>query len=264
MDWHYSEGTQKKGPVSDAELDRLLQSGGINDDTLIWRAGMTDWQPLKIARAGTGGASPGNACVECGKLFPPDEMVKLNNSWVCAQCKPIFLQRLAEGTTVPSAGTLWRTNKKVVAKTGTIFPDRCIKCNAPANGFRLKRVLYWQHPAYLLLLLCNLLVLLVVILIVRKKAVVEIGLCGAHRARRKRGIIIGLSGLFGGIILIIGGIVFHSGIMVVAGLISLIGISIYGLILARTLSPTKIDKEYVWASGCSREFLEALPEWHGK
>ena len=74
---------------------------------------------------------------------------------------------------MPSTGSLWRMNKRLVTRTETVFPDRCIKCNAPANGFRLKRTLYWQHPAYYFLLLCNLLVLLIVILIVRdRKSVV--------------------------------------------------------------------------------------------
>jgi hypothetical protein len=36
------------------------------------------------------------------------------------------------------------------------------------------------------------------------------------------------------------------------------------VILARTINPTKIDKEYVWATGCHHDFLEGLPEWRGK
>jgi hypothetical protein len=263
MDWFYSDGDQKSGPFTDAQIEGLLRAGKINESTLVWCVGMTEWQALNVARAEAAAGRTGNACAECGKVFPPNDLVKLNNSWVCAQCKPIYLQRLAEGATIPSSGSLWRTNKKVVARTETIFPDRCIKCNAPANGFRLKRVLYWQHPAYLLLLFCNLLILLIVVLIVRKKAVVHIGLCERHRARRKQGIIIGLSGLIGGIVLIIGAIVSQSWLMGIAGAVALLGGSIYGVILARTISPTKIDKEYVWATGCHRDFLEGLPEWRG-
>ncbi|HYF51328.1 MAG TPA: RDD family protein [Planctomycetota bacterium] len=44
------------------------------------------------------------ACYECGKGFSREEMVNFGNSWVCATCKPIFMQKLKEGVNV--AGTL--------------------------------------------------------------------------------------------------------------------------------------------------------------
>lgn len=44
------------------------------------------------------------ACYECGKSFSQDEMVQYSGSWVCAGCKPVFLQKLKEG--VPVKGTL--------------------------------------------------------------------------------------------------------------------------------------------------------------
>ena len=89
----------------------------------------------------------------CGKAFPAEEIVTLNHSPVCAQCKPMFLQRMQESANMPSLLNLWQENKKLVARSETVFPDRCIKCNAPAGGSRLKRTLYWAHPAYLLLIL---------------------------------------------------------------------------------------------------------------
>jgi len=106
MTWYYHSGGQQQGPVSDAELDNLLQSGRINHSTPVWREGMADWQPLSAARPGGSpmmSAVPGAAmCVECGRSFPPDELVTLNKSLVCAQCKPVFLQRMTEG--LPASG----------------------------------------------------------------------------------------------------------------------------------------------------------------
>jgi uncharacterized RDD family membrane protein YckC len=41
-------------------------------------------------------------CTECGKSLPVDELIRHGNAYVCASCKPIFLQRLAEGVRIPS------------------------------------------------------------------------------------------------------------------------------------------------------------------
>jgi hypothetical protein len=250
MNWFYSLHGQQCGPVSDPQLDDLLRSGKINATTLVWREGMTDWQPLSQARLAapqlTGDGASGGFCVECGKAFPEDELVYVNRSWVCAKCKPILLQRLVEGAALPSGGGLWRMGKRLVTISETPFPDRCVKCNSPADGFRLKRVLYWQHPAYYLFLLCNLLILLIVILIVRKKAILHVGLCEKHRAKRKRGLIIGWSSLAAGAGLLICGAGLSSGwAALVGGLVLLVG-GITGAAMATIITPTKITKEHVW------------------
>lgn len=52
MTWHYAVDGGQRGPVDDGELDRLLASGDITPDTLVWRAGMAGWQPLRDARTG--------------------------------------------------------------------------------------------------------------------------------------------------------------------------------------------------------------------
>ena len=50
MTWYYAIGNERQGPVDDAELDRLIASRTITPETLVWRAGMADWQPLAQAR----------------------------------------------------------------------------------------------------------------------------------------------------------------------------------------------------------------------
>jgi hypothetical protein len=267
MTWFYASDGQQNGPVSDEQLDELLRSGKINYATLVWREGMTDWQPLNLAARPVAtspppGTASGATCAECGKIFPLDDLIQLNCFWVCARCKPIFLQRISEGAALPTSG-LWRAEKRLVTRSETSFPDRCIKCNAPANGFRLKRVVYWQHPAYYLLLLCNLLVLLIVVLIVRKKAVLHIGLCETHRAQRKQGMIIGWSSLLGSVVLLIVSANINSGWTALAGVLVLLVGGIYGAIRARTITAVKMTKENVWVTGCHRDFLAELPEWLG-
>jgi hypothetical protein len=267
MLWYYAADGQQLGPVSDAALDALLREGKINNATLIWREGMPDWQPLAMARPTTTPPPPpfssgltGSRCVECGQIFPPNQLISVNKSLVCAACKPVFLQRVAEGGTLPSSSGLWRQGKKIVTVSDTIFPDRCVKCNGPAHGFQLKRVLYWQHPAYYLLLLCNLLVLLIVVLIVRKKAVVYIGLCEAHRKQRKVAIAVCTIGLLGGVVVMCAAAGMSSGWLALAGLAVFITGGVWGVVKGRTIAATKIDKENVWVSGAGKDFLDQLPE----
>lgn len=118
MNWFYAAGGQQQGPVDEAQLDALIASGQVKPDTLVWREGMANWQPLRDARP-TSGPSPAStpappvltaaagevACVECGKSFARDNAIQYGTTWVCANCKPVFLQRLREGAT-PSAQAL--------------------------------------------------------------------------------------------------------------------------------------------------------------
>lgn len=124
MNWFYAQDGQQAGPVEDGELDRLVQTGTINTTTLVWHSGMTSWQPYIQARsvapaayAGAGGAAavsayanapapaPGQLrCSECTRVFPADEVVQIEGLNVCADCKPIVLQKLREGVRPMGAG----------------------------------------------------------------------------------------------------------------------------------------------------------------
>ncbi len=66
---------------------------------------MSDWnsnpEPNPVPPPlGTAGGGATRVCVECGKLFAADEMIKHGDSYVCAGCKPIFMQKLAEGARI--------------------------------------------------------------------------------------------------------------------------------------------------------------------
>jgi hypothetical protein len=57
--------------------------------------------------------------------------------------------------------------------------------------------------------------------------------------------------------------VFDSGWYVLAGLLVMLIGGITGGVIARNVSATKIDKDYVWLSGAHPDFLAELPEWPG-
>jgi uncharacterized RDD family membrane protein YckC len=101
MTWYYVESNQQRGPFSDADFQNLVRGGTIGPDTLVWREGMAEWQPYRIvASSGYTPGAPGTGtvvCAECGRTFPPEEVVRIGHAQVCAGCKPVAVQRLQEG-----------------------------------------------------------------------------------------------------------------------------------------------------------------------
>jgi len=114
MPWYYAEAGQQTGPVDDAQFDQLVQSGRIQPETLVWREGMTNWQPYNQVGSSTAGAAssagaatavattaPSEAvCAECGGVFNIQDTIAYGNARVCAKCKPVFIQKLAEGARI--------------------------------------------------------------------------------------------------------------------------------------------------------------------
>jgi uncharacterized RDD family membrane protein YckC len=111
MNWYYVEAGQQAGPVDDAQLDDLRRIGRILDDTLVWREGMENWEAYSKVRTtappvatfpavndpAVVGTTREAVCVECGKIYNMDDMIRHGGSYVCAGCKPVFMQKLAEG-----------------------------------------------------------------------------------------------------------------------------------------------------------------------
>jgi DNA-directed RNA polymerase subunit RPC12/RpoP len=112
MNRYYVDAGQQAGPVDDAQLEELARSGRIQTDTLVWREGMENWQPYRQAKspgpaaAPAAGVAAGAAateptreavCVECGRIFNMNDMIRHGQGYVCANCKPVFLQKISEG-----------------------------------------------------------------------------------------------------------------------------------------------------------------------
>ena len=104
MKWYYVENGQQTGPVEETEFPQLMQSGKLRTDTMVWHDGMANWEPFgkvgpKEQTAAMPAPAPGTeaVCAECGGLFNQDEMISIRNMFICAKCKPVFMQKLAEG-----------------------------------------------------------------------------------------------------------------------------------------------------------------------
>lgn len=103
MNWYYALGDQRQGPVSDAELDALISSGKITENTLVWKEGMVNWQPLKEVRSAAGANVPPGwiRCTATGRYFPPEEIVYLDGKPYSAAAKESVLQGVLQTGALP-------------------------------------------------------------------------------------------------------------------------------------------------------------------
>lgn len=128
MSWYYASGGQQQGPIDDAQFETMIQSGQIKPADLVWKEGMANWQPLSTVRSDVmatvstpvaaaaaagflGGLSPDEiTCAECGGRFTRDNAIQYGSTWVCASCKPRFVQKLKEGAALGVAGGMATMN----------------------------------------------------------------------------------------------------------------------------------------------------------
>jgi hypothetical protein len=180
-------------------------------------------------------------------------------------------QRLLE--LLESGEAAWRDGKTLIVRKGAELPDRCVKCNAPAHGYRLRRSLSWHSSVWYLVVLINILLYVIVALIVRRTGKVAAGLCPRHRARRAWAIALGwLTALAGFGSCIAGALLWDvrqnsvaspsAPILLGVGLILFVGGMIGGIVGSRVLVPNRIDKNLIWLTKLSPQYLATFPDWN--
>ncbi len=202
----------------------------------------------------------------------------MSASWKCQQCGIVnFLsdpnckkcgganQATGQGGVVledgyvmpppPGAGGIWRDGKVMIMHKHAYLPDRCVKCNAPAQGLRLKRKLAWHHPALYILCFGAMLFYLILAMALSKRATVEFGLCREHSERRRRL-------LWGGVAILAMGLIIpviafandYPGIGLLGILIFLVAL-VWLIVVNRLVSVKRIDEEYLWLQGINHHYL---------
>lgn len=166
------------------------------------------------------------------------------------------------------AERVWREQATLVMAKGSPLPPRCVKCNAPADAKPWRKTLYWHHPAWYAVILVNILVYAMVAMVVRKSVKVTAGLCPAHRAARRRKLLIAWLLALIGIGLIASGIDVlvnlrsddpsEGLLLVLGGFASIIVGALFGK-FAAVLRAKKIDATYAWLDGAGPDFLSNFP-----
>lgn len=116
MMWYYAVDGKQAGPVSEQDLAALVQSRQLSLDSLVWREGMANWQPLRELQAtipALGALVPAApvpagadevVCAECRQIVPKADAIQYSGSYICAACKPAFFQKVREGVAPESPG----------------------------------------------------------------------------------------------------------------------------------------------------------------
>lgn len=161
----------------------------------------------------------------------------------------------------------WQDGKLLVMTREVELPDRCIKCNLPADGYKLERKLSWHPGLVYALLAISPLIYIVIALIVRKRATIHVGLCEQHRKRRKRAIATGWIASLGGLGMLFSGFAVVERYETPGALLCLSGVFVFffGILFAlfrgQTCSAKKIDKQLVRVAQIDRSYLASLPLW---
>ena len=145
MTWYYKDGNREIGPISKEDLQALINDKKIDRQTLVRRGAMDAWAPMaqfareeskadnrrppdgdspqsqpnaKLRTGGSIAASEKVVCSQCGRSFTEDRVVAYDNQIICADCKPVFVQRLKEGvgirTSLRYAGFWIRVGAKII------------------------------------------------------------------------------------------------------------------------------------------------------
>jgi hypothetical protein len=169
---------------------------------------------------------------------------------------------LEEGRRYDHANVAWRDGKLLMVRKDAVLPDRCLKCNEPAEGYQFKRALSWAHPLYAVLILSPI-IYVVVYLIVRRQGKVTVGVCPLHRKKRTRAILVGwLIALAGIGSFFVAAVVPNNlvGASVVIGFVLILAGLIGGAFGSRILIPQRIDKHFIWLNKVSPVYLMSFPD----
>ena len=113
MNLYYEVGDQQVGPIGKSELQSLVKAKKLNSKTMVRQEGMESWEELGVFVRNWQGKDvqkddqadpvPTSVCSECGQAFADEDMIRFQDSWVCAECKPVFVQKVKEGVSVAAA-----------------------------------------------------------------------------------------------------------------------------------------------------------------
>jgi hypothetical protein len=164
----------------------------------------------------------------------------------------------------PSMAGVWRDNKTLVMTKDALLPDQCVKCNAPANGYKLKRKLTWHHPALYVVLFVALLIYVILASALSKRATVFLGLCDQHVQRRRTLLIVGW-GIFA-LGFVIPYFAFSNNFPLVGAFgLMLILVGVFWLVFAnRVVNVKKIDDRLVYLTGIDSNYLAQFPPWQNQ
>ena len=149
------------------------------------------------------------------------------------------------------SGDVWRDGKLLVMRHSAVLPDRCVRCNAPAAGERLKETLKWRTLRSWRM----------------RTTEIEFGVCPRHRVREKVARTAATSLLcviwmWFAVMLIArlcAGVGAKAEFILGDWMIAAIATASLAFVIASVVFVHKIDDNYVWLRRVNRDYLAELP-----
>ncbi len=93
MEWFYANGGNRVGPINAKQFELLIRDAVVNDASLVWSNGMSEWQPWAQVAGSTAVCAASN-----GRYWLKD-MVPYEGKYISAEWKGEYFQKLREGIT---------------------------------------------------------------------------------------------------------------------------------------------------------------------
>ena len=156
---------------------------------------------------------------------------------------------------------VWQYQKMLVVSKESVFHDRCVICDAEANGRTMRKTLFWHSPLLLPLLILSLPFYFLLAVGFRKTITTRFPLCFKHWALRVGftllGVVLFPAGLFMGVYAITMG----TPIWILLGILcALSGVGILGYI-RNPVWALLIRDEHAVVRGAHPDFVEHFPPW---
>ncbi len=301
MSWYYAHQGQPRGPFEVAKLVDSLLAGREPQRVPVWREGLAEWTPagsvpeiaaeLQAAQAffyewqgATQGPVPPEQLAEMlrARQIPPETLVwrrgfpewrlasSVGELGAASAVPPPVVPGVAASALFAAAAAptgeperVWAEGPVLVTERFAELPDRCLKCNAPAAGFRKKLTLRWHKPGWYLLVLLNIIVYAIVASFVSNKAELRIALCPQHRSRHRTMVGAAWGAVLVPLVVFFFGLAQESGGATVIGLLLFLAGIVFAIVATRIATPQRIDEHFAWVKGAGAPFLASLPRWRG-
>ena len=149
----------------------------------------------------------------------------------------------------------WRDGKRVVMDRNALLPDRCIKCDEPANGYR--RAISLTHVSTGTELMVG-----AIAYAFAKRASIEVGLCERHRRSRAVNVaLVSVAALLGSLYVFtqVRATELVLPLLATVGLIGGVVGLLYAAVGFRVVRATKMTDTHIWLKGAGEAFLASLP-----
>ena len=88
---------------------------------------------------------------------------------------------------------IWIHEESLVVNEDSLFPDKCIQCNASAGGHTVRKMVFWHSPILLPLIFLSWPFYIALALVFRRHISISVPLCTKHLWQRRMLTIVGLS-----------------------------------------------------------------------